>query len=45
MQGRPMRGFFWVDPAACDGEALTRWLALAQAYVGGMPAKAAKKRK
>ena len=45
MQGRPMRGFFWVDPAACDAKSLGRWLALAQDYVDEMPAKAAKKTK
>ena len=45
MQGRPMRGFFWVDPKACDANALGRWVALAQDYVGAMPPKAAKKAK
>ena len=45
MQGRPMAGFFWVDPAACDAKALGRWLELAQAYVGAMPEKAKKKAK
>lgn len=47
MQGRMMKGFYWVDPAACDAKALGRWLALAEAYVGAMPAKrpkAAKRR-
>jgi len=42
---RIMRGFYWVDAAACDAGALERWLALAEAYVGAMPAKAAKVRK
>jgi hypothetical protein len=42
MQGRPMKGFYWLDPAACDAKALGRWLALAQDYVGQMPPKAAK---
>ena len=45
MRGRPMRGFYWVDPAACDAKALGRWLALAQDYVVEMPPKAAKKRR
>lgn len=45
MQGRPMRGFYWLDPAGCDAKALGRWLALAQDYVGQMPPKAAKKRR
>jgi hypothetical protein len=36
-----MPGFFWVDPAACDARGLGRWLALAEDYVGKMPAKAA----
>jgi hypothetical protein len=45
MQGRMMRGFFWVDPDAADARALKRWLALAEAYVGTMPAKAAKSAK
>lgn len=39
MNGRAMAGFYWVDPAACDTKALGRWLALAAAYVGGLPAK------
>jgi len=42
MNGRAMAGFYWVDPAACDAKALGRWLALAGAYVGGLPAKGAK---
>ena len=37
--GRPMQGFVWVDPAACDSRALKRWLALAERYVGELPAK------
>jgi len=41
MRGRAMPGFFWVDPAACDARGLGRWLALAEDYVGKMPAKAA----
>lgn len=45
MRGRAMRGFFWVDPEACDARALGRWLALAHDHVGKMPAKAAKRRK
>ncbi len=45
MRGRTMKGFYWIDPAAVDARALKRWLALAEAYFGPMPAKAAKKRK
>ncbi len=44
MNGRAMAGFYWVDPEACDGKALGRWLALAAAYVGALPAKSVKKR-
>ena len=45
MNGRAMAGFYWVDPAACDAKSLGRWLALASAYVGGLPAKGAKSRR
>jgi hypothetical protein len=45
MSGRAMAGFYWVDPEACDAKALGRWLALAAAYVGALPAKAAKTKK
>jgi len=45
MQGRAMAGFYWVDPEACDAKALGRWLALAQDYVGKLPAKAEKRRR
>ena len=37
--GRPMAGFVWVDPAACDAKALRRWVALAEGYVAALPAK------
>jgi hypothetical protein len=37
--GRAMKGFVWVDPARCDSRALKRWIALAEAYVGELPAK------
>jgi hypothetical protein len=43
MQGRTMKGFYWVDPDACDATGLAHWLALAQEYVGAMPPRAAKK--
>ncbi len=43
MRERPMQGFFWVDPDACDARGLGRWLALAQAHVGKLPAKEAKR--
>ena len=45
MNGRPMAGFYWVDPEACDARALGRWLALAHGHVAGLPPKAAKKRR
>ncbi len=45
MNGRAMAGFYWVDPEACDAKALRRWLALAIAYVGALPAKAVKIKK
>ena len=41
--GRRMRGFFWVDPQACDEASLRRWLSLADSYVAEMPAKTKKK--
>jgi hypothetical protein len=34
-----MQGFIWVDPARCDARAIGRWLAMAKAYVGTLPAK------
>lgn len=37
--GRAMKGFVWVDPAKCDARALKAWLAMAEAYVGKLPAK------
>ena len=45
MRGRERPGYFWVDPAACDAAGLGRWPALAEDYVGKMPAKAANKRR
>ena len=40
--GRVMKGFVWVDPKACDARALKGWLALAESYVGKLPAKGKK---
>ena len=40
--GRVMKGFVWVDPAACDGRTLRRWVVLAEDYVGKLPAKGRK---
>jgi TfoX/Sxy family transcriptional regulator of competence genes len=40
--GRVMKGFVWVDPAACDARALKRWIAMTTAYVGKLPAKGKK---
>lgn len=37
--GKVMKGFLWVDPKACDARALKRWIALAEDYVGKLPAK------
>jgi hypothetical protein len=37
--GKPMKGFVWVDGRAAKGAALTKWIALAESYVGKMPAK------
>jgi len=37
--GRPLRGLVWVDPAACRGRALAGWIALAERFVGALPAK------
>ena len=37
--GRPMRGFVWVSAEAADGEGLEEWIALADQYVGALPAK------
>jgi len=37
--GRAMKGFVWVDPARCDARALKRWVAMAEDYVGTLPAK------
>lgn len=43
--GREMKGFVIVDPAHLDDQALSGWIALATAYVGALPPKAAKPRK
>lgn len=40
--GRAMKGFVWVDPASCDARGLKRWIDLAAAYVGELPAKSSK---
>jgi hypothetical protein len=39
LDGRRFEGFVWVDPAACGARALKSWLALAERYVGRLPAK------
>jgi hypothetical protein len=36
--GRKLAGFVWVDPA-CDARSLRSWVALAENYVGALPAK------
>jgi hypothetical protein len=43
MQGRPMKGFYWLDPDAVDAKALGRWIGLAEEYVAALPPKAAKR--
>ena len=40
--GKAMKGFVWVSPKACDARALQRWIALAENYVGKLPAKSKK---
>lgn len=40
--GSVMKGFVWVDPASCDARGLQRWIELATAYVGELPAKSSK---
>jgi TfoX/Sxy family transcriptional regulator of competence genes len=37
--GKPMRGFVWVSAEAADGRDLEQWIALAERYVGALPAK------
>ncbi len=37
--GRPMAGFIFVDPAYCNPRGLKSWVALAERYVGALPAK------
>ena len=39
MGGVRKGGFIWVAAAACEGESLGEWLALAESYVGALPAK------
>jgi hypothetical protein len=39
MNGRLMKGFIWVDPAACSAKSVKSWLGLAESYVAGLPAK------
>lgn len=40
--GRIMLGFVWVDPSRCDARALKAWVAMAERYVGALPAKKGK---
>jgi hypothetical protein len=39
MNGRLMKGFIWVAPAACTARSVKSWIALAEAYVSELPAK------
>lgn len=41
--GKAFPGFVWVDPAACDGRALKRWIVLSENYVGTLPPKKGKR--
>jgi len=43
--GRVMKGFVWVDPSSCDVRGLKRWIDLATAYVGKLPAKSSRRPK
>ena len=43
--GEVMKGFIWVDPKACDARGLKGWIALAEDYVGKLPAKGGTKPK
>ena len=40
--GKVMKGFVWVDPRRCDARALKNWIAMAEKYVGKLPAKGKK---
>ena len=42
--GKPMAGFVFVDPAQCDARRLKSWIALAENYVGALPARKKKKK-
>lgn len=42
LTGKAMKGFLWVNPDFCDARALKRWIALAEIYVGALPAKGRK---
>jgi TfoX N-terminal domain len=37
--GRRMRGFVWVDPAACAARDLEAWIVLAEKFVATLPAR------
>jgi TfoX/Sxy family transcriptional regulator of competence genes len=37
--GRKMGGLVWVDADACEGDALSEWIAFAARFVGGLPPK------
>lgn len=39
MGGRRKGGLVWVEAAALEGHGLGEWLSLAEAFVGGLPAK------
>lgn len=37
--GKPMVGFVFVDPRACDDNALSSWVTLAETFVGALSPK------
>ena len=42
--GRPLKGFVWVGAKGYAGTGLRRWIAMAERYVGKLPAKREKAR-
>lgn len=42
--GKPMAGFLFVDPEACDEADVARFVTMAARYVGALPAKGEKGR-
>jgi hypothetical protein len=42
VNGRPMGGMVWVDPAQCNAGRLGEWMSLALTFVSALPPKARK---